>query len=181
MTWRILLHRAKLGCKKSGVNFLVAIGDNLQFSLLSIIDTGLKVDVWMESQLWFSTTVFRPRSWKRMNHPVIVILVFVEDFHPIHPNSFLLKPHNITGVSVCSESVHVYPLSPANRPAKRACYQTESPKSMRANPHRTRRIPRTQIGMFFLWYCLRAVWTPLFTSTGPICWCHIARRILRPV
>ncbi len=38
-----------------------------------------------------------------------------------------------------------------------------------------------QIWMFFLWCCLRAVWTPLFTSTCPICLIGLARRVSRPV
>ena len=33
---------------------------------------------------------------------------------------------------------------------------------------------RVQIRTFFLWCCLRAVWTPIFTSIGPIC----LRRVL---
>ena len=49
------------------------------------------------------------------------------------------------------------------------------------NPHRTRDATHAQIGMFFLWCCLRAVWTPPFTSTGPICSHGIAHRIPCPV
>ncbi len=48
---------------------------------------------------------------------------------------------------------------------------------LRTNPHRTRDAMGVQIQMFFLWCCLRAVWTPPFTSTGPIC----SRRLARPV
>ena len=40
---------------------------------------------------------------------------------------------------------------------------------------------RAQIGMFFLWCCLHAVWTPPFTSTGPICLRCVVRRVPRPV
>ncbi len=40
---------------------------------------------------------------------------------------------------------------------------------------------RTQIGMFFLWCCLHAVWTPPFTSIGPICLHCVAHRVPRPV
>ena len=40
---------------------------------------------------------------------------------------------------------------------------------------------RAQIGTFFLWCCLRAVWTPLFTSTSPICLHCLARCVPRPV
>ncbi len=40
---------------------------------------------------------------------------------------------------------------------------------IRPNPHRTRDVTCAQIGMFFLWCCLCAVWTLPFTSTGPIC------------
>ena len=44
-------------------------------------------------------------------------------------------------------------------------------QTLRPNPHRTRDRMRAQIGMFFLWCCLWAVWTPPFTSIGPICLC----------
>ncbi len=40
---------------------------------------------------------------------------------------------------------------------------------------------RAQIGTLFLWCCLCAVWTPPFTSTGPICLRRIARGVPRPV
>ena len=48
---------------------------------------------------------------------------------------------------------------------------------VRPNSHRTRDATRTQIGTFFLWCCLPAVWTLPLTITGPIC----LRRVLRPV
>ncbi len=50
---------------------------------------------------------------------------------------------------------------------------------IRPNPHRTR--DAMQIRMFFLWCCLRAVWTPPFTSTGPICLRRVVRGVLHPV
>ncbi len=40
---------------------------------------------------------------------------------------------------------------------------------------------RTQIGTFFLWCCLRAVWTLPLTTTGPICLHCFERRIAHPV
>ena len=56
-----------------------------------------------------------------------------------------------------------------------------SMSEFRPNPHRTRDATCAQIGTFFLWCCLLAVWTPLFTSTGPICLRWVARRITHPV
>ena len=52
---------------------------------------------------------------------------------------------------------------------------------LRLNLHRTRDVTRTQIGTFFLWCCLRAVWTLPLTITGPICLRCGARRVPRPV
>ncbi len=49
--------------------------------------------------------------------------------------------------------------------------------SLRPNSRRT----RTQIGMFFLWCCLRAVWTLPLTTTGPICLHCVERRVAHPV
>ncbi len=49
------------------------------------------------------------------------------------------------------------------------------------NPRRMRDATRTQIQMFFLWCWLLAVWTPPFTSTGPICLHCVVHRIPRPV
>ena len=49
------------------------------------------------------------------------------------------------------------------------------------NPHRTPDAMRMQIGTFFLWCCLCAVWTPPFTLIGPICLRRIVHRVLRPV
>ena len=40
---------------------------------------------------------------------------------------------------------------------------------IRPNSHRTRDATHTQIGTFFLWSCLRAVWTLPLMTTGPIC------------
>ncbi len=42
------------------------------------------------------------------------------------------------------------------------------PNPHRPHSHWTRDATRTQIGMFFLWCCLRAVWTLPFTSIGSI-------------
>ncbi len=39
---------------------------------------------------------------------------------------------------------------------------------------------RTNSNIFPLMFCLCAVWTPSFTSTGPICLCHIVHHIPRP-
>ena len=49
------------------------------------------------------------------------------------------------------------------------------------NPHRTRDATQAQIGTFFLWCYLHAVWTPPLTSTGPICLCCVVRRVPHPV
>ncbi len=47
--------------------------------------------------------------------------------------------------------------------------------------HRTRDATHSQIQKFSLWCCLHAVWTPPFTSTGPISLHCVAHRIPRPV
>ncbi len=49
------------------------------------------------------------------------------------------------------------------------------------NSHKMRHPRHTQIGTFFLWCCLRAVWTLPLTTTGPICLRCVARRDPRPV
>ncbi len=50
------------------------------------------------------------------------------------------------------------------------------------NSHRTRDATPTQIGTFFLWCCLRAVWTLPLTTTGPICLrCVALRCVVRRV
>ncbi len=45
---------------------------------------------------------------------------------------------------------------------------------LRPNLYRMCDVTRMQTGTFFLWCCLRAVWTPPLTITGPICWRYSA-------
>ena len=51
-----------------------------------------------------------------------------------------------------------------------ACFRPDS--------HRTHHVTRTQIKTFFLWCCLRAVWTLPLMTTGPICLRRVASRVL---
>ncbi len=73
---------------------------------------------------------------------------------------------------------------PVNPPSPSPC-RTKL-ETLGPNAHRTQDATGMQIRMFFLWCCLCAVWTPPFTSTGPICLrcvalrC-VARRVPRPV
>ncbi len=64
---------------------------------------------------------------------------------------------------------------------KGAIHARTSPDTLGPNAHRLRDATRAQIGTFFLWCCLHAVWTPPFTSTGPICSHRVARGVPRPV
>ena len=60
--------------------------------------------------------------------------------------------------------------------------KTDKGQGQRPNPHRMQDTMRAQIGTFFLWCCLHAVWTPPFTSTGcVVCLRRVARSVPRPV
>ncbi len=98
--------------------------------------------------------IFRPRSWRRSN-PVVVVVS---------------TPHPTKNTPVTS--AHPYILSSCKGAGSQSVASCLKP-----NPHRMPDVTCVQIGTFFLWYCLRAVWIPPFTSTGPICW----RRVARPV
>ncbi len=77
-----------------------------------------------------------------------------------------------------------------NYPTELVLRLTDRPKAhsprisiemLRPNPHRTRDATLAQIRTFFLWCCLHAVWTPPFTSTGPIFLYHSRHCVPHPV